>query len=773
MKKQYTKNLKTELNSLIDNNYQISIKGLVQGVGFRPFIYKIAKQLDIKGEVENNNNGVSIRVCTPSNLLEQFIHLIKTTAPEASTIKEINIVESNYYKFDSFNIRKSNNHSNEITEVSPDISICKACIHDTNNQSHRIDYPFTNCTNCGPRFSIIKDLPYDRPNTTMEKFTLCKLCASEYQDVNNRRFHAQPIACNHCGPSYKLLIKDKEIQDFATILTEVQQGIDNGKVYAIKGIGGYFLLCDALNSNAVQSIRCIKARDNKPFAILFKSIESIKSYAELNSYEEQQLQSWRRPIVLLRQKQQLPTSINNGLNQIGAMLPYMPIHYQIFNKLQTPALILTSGNLKSKPIIIDDDIAIKEFFNKVEGIITYNRTIHNRVDDSVISLINNVPQLLRRSRGYAPSPIILDITTEGIFATGAELANSFCIGKGKQALLSQYIGDLKTTDTFDFYNETFHRFKKLFRFKPTLIVTDKHPDYLSTIFGENMAAEMKIPIISAQHHHAHIASVMASNNIDEDVIGISFDGIGLGEDNQIWGAEFYKANYISYERLIHFKAMPLPGGDKASKEPWRNALAYIHNTYKENIKELNLPLFETIGVEKINSLIQIIKRDINCPKASSAGRLFDAVAAIIGLCYHNTYQAEAPMKLEALVNSKIEESYPYKLIESAICFNETIRGIINDLGENMSTEIISTKFHNTIIKVVVEQAQKLAGEYDIKKIVLSGGTFQNRYLTEQIVNKLNSKGLIAVLPKDVPINDQGIALGQLAVAAKKRQMGLI
>ncbi|MFA6403353.1 MAG: carbamoyltransferase HypF [Salinivirgaceae bacterium] len=753
--------------------YVLHIKGLVQGVGFRPYIYRIARKMKLKGWVENRNNGVFVKVSASANEVKFFEETILSQSPLAAQIQSIFIEESVYELFNDFQIIKSKSTSDEITQVSPDIAVCHDCLLDMKQQFNRKGFPFINCTNCGPRFSIIQKLPYDRPFTTMNSFSMCETCKKEYSNVDDRRFHAQPIACNECGPAYRMKVGENVFTQMDEILNELAKGIALGKVYAVKGLGGFHLMCDAQNESAVARIREIKNRDGKPFAIMVPTISEIEKIAEINSEELKLLESWQRPIVLLNYKIGLAPEVTNGLNRVGVMLPYMPFQHLIFQKLQTKFIVLTSGNVADEPITIDNEKATLHFRNKVDGIIDYNRDIYNRVDDSVCAVINNEVRIIRRSRGFTPQPIHTNSPTEGIFAAGAELVNSFCMGKGYQALLSQYLGDLKNMETFQFYEETYQRFEKLFRFKPELIATDLHPNYLSSQFGRELSDRHRIPLVKIQHHHAHVASVMAVNQLDTDVIGVSFDGTGLGIDGKTWGAEFMLANLTDFDRLFHFEEMPLPGGDKTSKEPWRMALSYLYSVFGDNIREMDLPVINTIERSKIDGVIQMLEKRVNTPMASSAGRLFDAVASIIGLAHFNTFQAEAPMRLEAVINKEEKGKYDYTIIDKSISFIPMIKQIVTDYHQGKEPASISAKFHNMLIDMIVQLCLNLSKERNIKNIVLSGGTFQNNYLTGNIENLLKRNGLSVYLPKSVPINDQGIALGQLAIAAKRRSLGLL
>ncbi|MCD4729658.1 MAG: carbamoyltransferase HypF, partial [Bacteroidales bacterium] len=520
----------------------IQIKGLVQGVGFRPFIYRIAHQYNLHGWVENRNDGVLIKVNGSKDTLEHFVDDIKIKAPIASNIHSISREEVNFEKFYDFRIVKSENSSAEITDISPDIAVCDACLEDFKKQAHRIDYPFINCTNCGPRFSIIQDLPYDREQTTMDPFVMCETCRKEYDDVLDRRFHAQPVACSVCGPEYELILDNKSIKSFDEILDKTCELLKSGKIIAIKGIGGFQIACDAQNEKAVNNLRNRKIREGKPFAVMFANVESMQEFVYLFPEEKKSVQSWRRPIVIAQEKKKLAANVSVGFKTIGAMLPYMPFHYLLFEKLDLTAIVLTSGNLSDEPIVINNNDAVEKLTRIADAVLIYNREIYNRTDDSVVFSVNEKERLIRRSRGYAPEPVNLNLNADGIFAAGAELVNCFCIGKGKQAILSQHIGDLKNLETLEFYSESFERFKKLFRSNPSLVVFDKHPDYISTRFAKDLNIEQ----IEVQHHHAHIVSCMAEHNLDEKVIGVSMDGTGYGDDGNIWGGEFFICDLATY-----------------------------------------------------------------------------------------------------------------------------------------------------------------------------------------------------------------------------------
>ncbi|NTV84094.1 MAG: carbamoyltransferase HypF, partial [Bacteroidales bacterium] len=581
----------------------VHIKGLVQGIGFRPFVYRLAMTNHICGWVENGNSGVSIFAEGLPVDLDNFIAGLSEKAPRASVINEIIVREAILQHFKDFQIKKSEDYSEEITDISPDIAVCDECLADMKMQGHRIGYPFINCTNCGPRFSIIRGLPYDRAKTTMEPFPMCPICEKEYKDVTDRRFHAQPVACNHCGPHYQLIIKETSYTGIENILNQATRLILSGQILAIKGVGGYHLACDATNEEAVKKLRQRKYREGKPFAVMFRDITECGYFMEISKTEAEVLESWRKPIVILKNKnsgKQLASSVSNGFDTTGVMLPYMPFHHLLFESLQIPAIVLTSGNLSDEPVVIDDDEALKSLDAVADAFLVYNREIFNREDDSVMMVTDGQPILVRRSRGFAPAPVNLNLNVDGIFAAGAELVNCFCLGKEKKALMSQHIGDLKNLETLRFYEESLQRYINMFRVKPQFVAADLHPDYLSTRFAEEFAARNgNLPLFRIQHHHAHIASCMAEHGLDEKVIGISMDGVGYGTDGHIWGFEVILCDLLDFERLTHLEYVPQPGGDMANHEPWRMALSYVYQYINQDLEMMDLPFIRSLAPEKL------------------------------------------------------------------------------------------------------------------------------------------------------------------------------
>ncbi len=755
-----TINIMSSKNKKEIKAYHIYIRGLVQGVGFRPFVYNLARQHNIKGSVENTNEYVLIKAECTDDTLSVFIDELKQYAPPASYIESINIQKDTVKNYPDFYIEKSRNISDDITQVSPDIAVCNNCLQDMHAQAHRLHYPLINCTNCGPRFTITRELPYDRQNTTMASFKMCPQCKKEYEEPSDRRFHAQPIACNHCGPNYSLLFNNQNITDTDKIITTLAKLIQQGKTIAIKGTGGYHLMCDALNEKAVHNLRKQKKREKKPFAVMFRDINTAKEHATIGKKEEELLMSWQRPIVLLKEKKALAKPVSLGFRTIGAMLPYMPFHYLLFEKLQTDVIVMTSGNISDEPIVKDDPEAKKRLLPLSDALVLYNRDIHNRTDDSVTFVVNEKEHLIRRSRGYVPHPHALNYNVNNILATGAELVNCFCLGKNNLAIMSQHIGDLKNIKTYEFYTESIERFSKLFRATPELIACDLHPDYLSTRY----ANETGLPLIKIQHHHAHIASCMAEHNIDEPVIGISLDGTGLGDDGNIWGGEYLICNLEDYSRYTHLEYIPLPGGDKATYEPWRTALSYLFKIYGKSIPEL--PFLEKINKEKMDMVSLAIEKQINTPLTSSMGRLFDAVSALCNVCTQPAFHAEAPMRLESIMDPSCNNKYSFE-IKKEISFKPMIHEIISDLKNNIPAAEISAKFHHTIIDVNLTIAKKIREDTGIKKVMLSGGSFQNRFLLSNTETKLQQAGFDVFANEKFPVNDGGIALGQLVVAGRR------
>lgn len=745
----------------------LRIQGLVQGVGFRPFVYRVATEMGVRGEVDNRNDGVYIRAHFAPGQQERFLERIKTEHPPVASVYRIVELEPEHADslFTGFTIVPSRSGSDEITQVSPDIAVCDACLADRKTQPHRLGYPFINCTHCGPRFTILRDLPYDRARTTMAGFPLCPDCAREYDAVSDRRFHAQPVACNRCGPVYYADWQGKRCAGYDALLALSCRLIAAGEVIAVKGIGGYHLVCNAADEAAVERLRQVKMRDTKPFAVMFRDAPTVREYAALNAVEESELASWRRPIVLLEQQgRSLAPSLNPGMHTLGAMLPYMPLHYDWFDRLPFPALVMTSGNRSELPVAITASEVEAWFAAQVPLVLHHDREIYNRADDSVLQVCGGRPRLIRRARGYVPEPLFADGNVDGILAFGAEKSGAFALGKADTVLQSQYIGDLKNWETYCFYKESLQRFRRLFRFTPQVLACDLHPDYFSSREAEKLAQEERVPLVRIQHHHAHAAACMLEYGLHEPVVALVMDGTGLGDDGAVWGGEFLWCDRQRYRRLAHFGYVPLPGGDKAATEPWRMAVAYA--------SEYNVALpsgfEERIGHERIQRLKRLITKKVNAPLTSSAGRLFDAVASLTGICDVASRQAEAAVLLEQAAAR--EEADPYPAAPDAgesLSFGALIAGVCRDMNAGVPLALISARFHGTLAGMLKEKTCALVRETGAGSVVLSGGCFQNKRLAASLQRLLEEEGVRVYLPSAIPCNDSGIAVGQLAVAAER------
>ncbi|MGL5786711.1 MAG: carbamoyltransferase HypF [Bacteroidales bacterium] len=746
--------------------YDIDIKGLVQGVGFRPYVYRLAKELNLTGFVDNRTSGVRIEIKASDNQKDEFLRRLKAEKPDVAVIHDIHISEKeNHTQYSTFFIAASKDNPGGITRVSPDIAVCKACLKDLTRQPHRINYPFINCTHCGPRFSIVESIPYDRPATTMRSFEMCEQCKSEYENPEDRRFHAQPVACNHCGPSYRAFINNSWTTNYNEIIQAASRCLKNGGIIALKGIGGFNWITDATNDDSIYKLRQLKHRNHKPFAIMANDTEWIQKHLYLNAAEKQELESWRRAIVLLNEKEKISAQINGKLNTLGVMLPYQPVHYDLLRSTDIPAFIFTSANRLGEPMLKENEKAREYLISKSGLYIEHNRPVHNRVDDSVIRIINNRTQILRRARGYTPEPVIHNESVEGGLAFGAEMTSVFALGKGNDILLSQYIGNLNDFEAFEAYKETISRFSLLFRAKPAWLVADMHPEYYSTRYAEEQSAAMNLPLYKVQHHHAHAVSVMVEHQLSGDYLALCLDGTGLGDDGESWGGELLRCSYTEYKRIFHLPYVPLPGGDKASKECWRMAISYLHTIYPDTLKHLPDSFIQRIGKEKITPLIRLIESPLSKHLTSSMGRLFDAVSSITGICDNNSYQAEAAMRLEHLASeSETREHYSVGDDNTGI-LKFLFDGILNDLRNDTPKADIARKFHNTIVCFLTEKILQAAQSEELTEVILSGGVFQNKLLSELLINSLEKQDLTVYYPTQVPCNDGGIAVGQLAIAA--------
>ncbi len=731
---------------------KIKINGIVQGVGFRPFVYKTAVELGLKGFVLNSTDGVQIEVEGSEDSINAFIHRIKTELPPASIIKEFSIEKHTDKNYQNFEIKLSSKTGGS-TLISPDLAVCEDCVNEFNDpKDPRFQYAFINCTNCGPRYSIIEETPYDRPVTSMKEFKMCDYCQSEYTNPLNRRFHAQPVACPECGPQLKFLDKNfrevegDPIQNTIRVLKE-------GKIIGIKGIGGFHIACDATNLKVVEELRRRKNRPHKPFAVMCFT-ERIQDIVEVNGEQLKLLKSPVAPILILPKKENTIIAKNVAPQNpnIGVFLPYAPHHYQIINK-DLPFLIMTSGNFHDEPIAADE----RELKELCDFFLTHNRPILNRSDDSVIRAAESQNIMIRRSRGFVPTPIKLPFKTKQTLGAGAELKITFSLSKENSLFLSPYIGNSNSKETLDFYIETFQKYKKWFKLEPELVACDLHPDYMTTRFAESL----DLPLIKVQHHHAHIAAIMAEHHLDEPIIGISYDGTGYGTDRAIWGGEIFIADYSNFERVFHLDYMPLPGGDAAIKHPIRIAYAYllksgIDPSFLENIS----------GMEK-NVIQKQIRNNFNVFQTSSIGRLFDCVAALLGLYPEITFEAQSAMALEFLCKNKpvFEEIfYSYNIDDHIVNIKNIISEIAEDISKKTDPETIARKFHHTILKFTLDCVQKAYRLSGIRKVVLSGGVMQNRIILNGLKFILEKHNFEVFLPSELTPNDGSISVGQVMIA---------
>lgn len=766
---------------------QITARGLVQGVGFRPFIYHLATKFSLTGFVQNDTNGIFIDVEGHDESIKEFLdHIIKSPPPHV-IIDDIRCRSFPPRGYREFAIEESAIKEGKATIVSADISTCQDCLKelfDPNDRRYR--YPFINCTNCGPRFTIIKDTPYDRANTTMSSFAMCHDCSKEYHDPKNRRFHAQLNACPVCGP--KLTVYDNKglkIQTCAPLST-VCSLLKEGKIVAVKGLGGYHLACDAMNSTAVSLLRKRKNRDDKPFAVMIKDIESVKQFCYVNEKEKNLLLSSQRPIVLLLRKTRsctLSPLVAPENKYLGIMLPYTPLHYLLIKESGLP-LVMTSGNVSDEPIVYHDTEAFARLKGIADFFVTHDREIIMRCDDSVVRVCEDKETIIRRSRGYAPFPLKLQHTfTRPTLACGALLKNTFCLARNNQAFVSHYIGDLENIETLNSFETAIEHYKRLFSIEPEVIAYDLHPEYLSTKYAFTQNDE--ISKIGIQHHHAHIASCMAEHGICHRVIGIAFDGLGYGDDGNFWGSEFLIADLSGYERVGHLDYVPMPGGEQAIKEPWRMAVSYLYHIYGDNI-----PFFPptrtssstgetdyTLDLAKLEILFKMLSHRINSPLTSSMGRLFDGVASIMGLQHSINYEGQAAIKLELIADEHTTDFYPFEIDISAgaqctvplhtIRWQQIIEHIINDVKSGVTNSVISARFHNSIVDMTLQVCVKLRDSLGLHEVVLSGGVFQNNFLFSRLLKRLNSNDFKVYLPQKIPCNDGGISLGQAVIASER------
>lgn len=773
--------LKAEENT-VSQRLRLTIGGAVQGVGFRPFIYACAKSCDLCGFVGNQSGGVFIEVEGLENNLVNFQKLLREKLPPLAHITSIEIEEIFTTGETDFRIVESETNESENTIVSPDVSVCADCrreLFDKNDRRFR--YPFINCTNCGTRFTIIKDIPYDRPNTTMSRFQMCGLCQEEYDNPRNRRFHSQPNACPNCGPKVWLVGKNEEEVFAETAIAAAQKVLRAGGIVAVKGIGGFHLACDARRDAALQKLRTRKGRIDKPFAVMVRDFETAKSLVEINRAERKLLTGKERPIVLLKKKPEsdLGELIAPGNEFLGVMLPYSPLHYLLLSSTDEECrsldvLVMTSGNFSNEPIIKDNDEALEKLSSLADAFLLHDRDIYVPCDDSVVRVFENHELPIRRSRGYTPFPVQLPFKLPPILAVGGELKATFCVAKDEFAFVSQHIGDMENLETLSAFEKSVEQMRKLFRIEPEIVAFDKHPNYLSARWAKDNLTKLfqqETRLVGVQHHHAHIASVMAENGFEgaERVIGFAFDGTGYGDDGAIWGGEVLLADYCGFKRAAHLRYVPLAGGDASIKKPYRFALAHL---WQAGVKwNKKLPCVAACPQTERKILLKQLENNFNAIPTSSFGRLFDAVAAIAGVRQTVNYEAQAAIEFEAVLDNNTTDAYEFNLVDKVekieIDCAPLIRWAALDALDGVSIGEISAKFNNAAANLILHLALHFRERENLNKVALSGGCFQNVALLGASVKRLREHDFEVFTHRQVPPNDGGLALGQAVVASHK------
>jgi hydrogenase maturation protein HypF len=790
---------------------KITVKGIVQGVGFRPFVFRLASQYSLSGKVFNNPQGVIIEVEGDHSSIQTFLKALQEGSPPLSEITDIHTEDLEILRSSLFKIVESKDREEKKTLISPDIAVCADCLAELfDPKDRRYRYPFINCTNCGPRFTIIRKIPYDRVNTSMSVFKMCPACQKEYDEPSNRRFHAQPNACFECGPEAwlsdsngKKIETDDPIKEAASLLKE-------GKILAIKGLGGFHLAVDAVNARAVRRLRQRKFREEKPLAIMSESLERIREYASFTNEEKELLSSPRCPIVLLEKKDRsnISEDVAPKNTHLGVMLPYTPIHHLLFrSNIDITALVMTSGNLSEEPIVIENEEALTRLAGIADYFLMHNRDILLRSDDSVTLQVSEKKQSIRRSRGFVPVPVFLKEEYPPVLACGAELKNTVCVLKDNNAFLSQHVGDLENMDAFNFFLEASEHLKNILEVSPVAMAYDLHPEYLNTKFAKE---QKNITLVGIQHHHAHIASCLAENGEGGPVIGLSMDGLGYGTDGMIWGGEFLYADFYGFERMASFKNIPMPGGTAAIKEPWRMAVSYLYDAYGETMSELNIPFIKGLGRFSLAMLVRMIQLNLNSPLTSSLGRIFDAVSAILQIRSEVHFEGQAAFELEMAIDPASTEAPPYsyfiletdksskldRMIQLSrddqdldnpaplgidfptylVDMKETFKGMVADVMAGKTAGEISSRFHNTVISIMIDLCSMMRRELELEQVALSGGVFQNKYLFKNLVSQLEQKGFEVLTHSKVPTNDGGLSLGQAVIAGsllKKQKLQVI
>ena len=738
---------------------EVKIKGIVQGVGFRPFIHRLVREHGLKGTIRNTSSGVTMELEGEEASIEAFLQELPRKAPPLAVIEEIRRREIPVQGFETFTIIGSERQAERNTLISPDIATCGDCLRELRDPGdRRYRYPFINCTNCGPRFTIIVDVPYDRPKTSMKAFPMCHDCEREYHDIENRRYHAQPDCCPDCGPQQRFLDRDGNAVD-GDAIELAREALKAGKIIAVKGLGGFHLACRSDEPSVAAELRHRKQRDEKPFAVMCRDAKAARQICELSEDEERILCGARKPIVLLKKKTDgLKHLSENGF--VGVMLPYTPLHVLLFGD-DIDTLVMTSANLSDTPILKDNEAALEALRGIADGFLLHNRVIQTRCDDSLCWVLDGHEYFARRSRGYVPQPVTVPEQKGHILACGAEQKASFCLGKGEHAFLSQHIGDLKNLETLEHYEKQIRHFERLFDIHPELLACDLHPDYLSTRYAQERAEGEQLPLRQVQHHHAHMASCMADNGLDGPCIGLIWDGTGLGTDGSSWGAECLVGDYSGFQRLGSILPIPLIGGDRATKEAYRVAFALLQAAD-----------CETARIRGADQLEKQLKAGLNCPLSSGMGRLFDGVSAILGIKEVCNYEGQGAILLEAAAGES-GESFPVCFVpdenDAALLrfdWRPMVRALAAERAAGIAVPVLAAKFMNTLIDMAAEQAHLAAEKTGLRRVVLSGGSFQNQYVMRRLPERLRAMGFEVFHHRRVSCNDEGLSLGQLMIAAE-------
>jgi hydrogenase maturation protein HypF len=761
---------------------RIHLTGVIQGVGFRPFVYGLAHRLHLTGWVRNTSAGVDIEADGLPEDLDAFARALRREAPPLAQIDSLVVESRPPNGLAGFEILHSAPIPGAFQPISPDVSICDDCrreLFDPGDRRYR--YPFINCTNCGPRFTIIQDIPYDRPLTTMAPFPMCPNCAAEYEDPLDRRFHAQPVACPDCGPVVWLVDRDEPRPGDDRLSGEAgiqaaREWLAQGLVVAVKGLGGFHLACDATSPAAVERLRQRKLRVDKPFAVMMADLVTVEAHCYVNPAEREMLTSRQRPIVILRRRPDsaVVAQCAPGQDTLGVMLPYTPLHYLLLEPAAgfPQVLVMTSGNLAEEPIATGNEAALSRLSGLADAFLLHDRDIHTRCDDAVVRVFEGEVYPIRRSRGYAPYPVKLPWPAPPLLATGAEMKNVFCLTKEGYAFLSHHIGEMENFETLTAFEEGVEHFERLFRVSPAALAYDLHPDYLATRYALDRAASEGLPAIGVQHHHAHIAALMAEHGLtgDRPVIGVAFDGTGYGEDGAIWGGEFLVAGYEQYERAYYLAYVPMPGGDLAVRQPWRLALAWLRQAglpWDEALPPVAAAGAGEVPGDPLAILERQLVQGLNAPLTSSMGRLFDAVAAIAGVRQRVNYEAQAAIELEAAADPHETRAYPLEIGAREVDPSPLIRAAAADVRAGAGPAVVSARFHNGLALMTVEVCRRLRASTGLSHVALSGGVWQNVTLLGKTVSALRAASFAVYLHRQAPANDGGLALGQAAVAARR------